>query len=241
MDFSKLLSVLHGIQNSVSGTNGIETNVSDVVLETKGDSFCVTLFTNDIKKINNMKLIEVNVLEVAGFAPALKALRMPYKLICRSSVDTPSAYSEDYFHSEETVSAHEKDLNLLSSLVRNGDEHSKVLRGVQVWFEINAPRYWWQEFATYRIGCETLASESTMHSECRAMSEEELIEAKAEIKEGHMQKRVVMMSYQTLRRVYLQRRNHRLPHWKEFCKVIETLPFAKEFILTGIYDNEKDV
>lgn len=188
-----------------------------------------------------MNLIEVNVIEVAGLIPALKALRMPYKLPCRSYVDASFTYADDHFSVNEVVNINEKDLNLLSSLVRNGDEHSKVLRGVQVWFEINAPRYWWQEFATYRIGCETLASESTMHSECRAMSEEELIKAKEEIKEGHMQKRVVMMSYQTLRRVYLQRRNHRLPHWKEFCKVVEALPFAKEFILTGISDHEKDV
>lgn len=41
--------------------------------------------------------------------------------------------------------------------------HNKFLESIQVWFEINAPRYWWQEFDTYRIGG-TKQSESTMHT-----------------------------------------------------------------------------
>lgn len=186
-----------------------------------------------------MDLIKIDILEVAGLVPALRALRLPYKLPCRSSADAHFADGGDYFHSEETVRVHEKDLNLLSSLVRRGDEHAKVLRGVQVWFGITAPRYYWQEFATYRVGCDTLASESTMHSECRTMPEEELVKAKSEIPEGLMQKRIVMLSYQALRRIYHQRHDHRLPQWREFCKVIETLPFAKEFILTGMDDDKE--
>ena len=48
------------------------------------------------------------------------------------------------------------------------------------------------------------------------------------------QKRVQMFSYQTLRRIYIQRKNHRLPHWQVFCNWIETLPFAQELILAGL-------
>jgi hypothetical protein len=99
-----------------------------------------------------------------------------------------------------------------------------------VWCEINAPRYWWVEMDTYRIGAERLSSESTMHIQGKGMSEEELVEFKEHLEEGHMQKRVWMFSYQTLRRIYLQRRNHRLPQWRTFCGWIETLPLSQEFI-----------
>ena len=49
-----------------------------------------------------------------------------------------------------------------------------------------------------------------------------------------MQKRVQVFSYQTLRRIYLQRRKHRLPHWRKFCEWIESLPYAEELILVGL-------
>lgn len=39
-------------------------------------------------------------------------------------------------------------------------------------------------------------------------------------------------NYRCLKNIYYQRRNHRLPEWREFCRWIETLPYAKEFIMT---------
>ena len=39
-------------------------------------------------------------------------------------------------------------------------------------------------------------------------------------------------NYRCLRNIYRQRKNHRLPEWREFCNWIELLPMAKEF-LTG--------
>jgi hypothetical protein len=30
--------------------------------------------------------------------------------------------------------------------------------------------------------------------------------------------------------VYYQRKNHRLPEWREFCDWIKTLPYAEELI-----------
>ena len=38
-------------------------------------------------------------------------------------------------------------------------------------------------------------------------------------------------NYRCLRNIYTQRNDHRLPEWKEFCKWIETLPYAKELII----------
>lgn len=37
--------------------------------------------------------------------------------------------------------------------------------------------------------------------------------------------------YRCLKNIYKQRKDHRLPEWREFCKWIETLPYAKELLL----------
>ena len=38
-------------------------------------------------------------------------------------------------------------------------------------------------------------------------------------------------NYRCLRNIYLQRHDHRLPEWREFCKWIETLPYAEELLI----------
>ena len=38
-------------------------------------------------------------------------------------------------------------------------------------------------------------------------------------------------NYRCLKNIYKQRKDHRLPEWREFCSWIETLPFAHELIL----------
>ena len=37
-------------------------------------------------------------------------------------------------------------------------------------------------------------------------------------------------NYRCLKNIWRQRRHHRLPEWREFCKWIESLPYAKELI-----------
>ena len=44
-------------------------------------------------------------------------------------------------------------------------------------------------------------------------------------------------NYRCLKNIWRQRRNHRLPEWREFCKWIETLPYAKELIC---YEKENE-
>lgn len=34
-------------------------------------------------------------------------------------------------------------------------------------------------------------------------------------------------NYRQLKTIYIQRKNHRLPEWQEFCRWIETLPYAE--------------
>ena len=39
-------------------------------------------------------------------------------------------------------------------------------------------------------------------------------------------------NYRCLRNIYKQRKDHRLPEWREFCKWIETLHYAEEFLIS---------
>lgn len=38
-------------------------------------------------------------------------------------------------------------------------------------------------------------------------------------------------NYRQLKTIYLQRKHHRLPEWRDFCKFIETLPYSE--LITG--------
>ena len=45
-------------------------------------------------------------------------------------------------------------------------------------------------------------------------------------------------NYRCLKNIYIQRKNHRLPEWREFCKWIETLPYFEELINTNTKEND---
>lgn len=191
--------------------------------------------------IEKKQRFKIETIEIAGFASALKALRLPFGLECRSTATFTwdwDNYAEEgsQVESFSMVDIHPKDLHLLSTLVKRGDEHSKVIRSIVVYAEISAPIWFYRELETYRIGRERLSSESTMHIDCKGLGGEELEKAKDNIPMGHIQRTIDMYSYQTLRRIYIQRRNHRLPIWREFCQWIESLPFANELILVGLKD-----
>ena len=53
--------------------------------------------------------------------------------------------------------------NVLRRLAHKGGGHSKALESICVWLDITAPRFWWAEFDTYRVGM-TKQSQSTIHT-----------------------------------------------------------------------------
>ena len=199
--------------------------------------------------------MKIETIEVAGFAGALTALRLPFGKEVRSKIEN---YCETHFDFtdmdlEQTEDTYEvtmkglpkftsntyitiapKDLTLMQTLVKRGDEHAKVVRGINVWAKITAPVYFWAEAECYRAGHERLASESTMHIDVRGLSGEELQRAKAAIPMGKELTKVDMFSYQCLRNIVRQRHNHRLIEWHEFVDWIRTLPLSDELIFTGL-------
>lgn len=63
----------------------------------------------------------------------------------------------------ETDTMGENDLKLAKQLVKAGTDHSKFMRMINVTCDITAPRYWWTEFDTYKVGT-VRDSCSTMHT-----------------------------------------------------------------------------
>ena len=184
--------------------------------------------------------MKIETIEVAGLAGALTALRLPFGKKVRSNIESqigfhPSEFGENpSFGVSSIIVIDPKDLTLMQTLVKRGDEHAKVVRGIMVWAKITAPVYWWCEEETYRMGHERLASESTMHIDCRGLAGSELQEAKSAIPMGKELTKVDMFSYQALRKMVAQRHNHRLPEWHEFVDWVRTLPLAEELIFVGL-------
>ena len=118
--------------------------------------------------------------------------------------------------------------------------HNKFLESIQVWIDLKAPRFFWQEFDTYRVGI-TKQSEATMHTLLkRPLTQDDFeypIEGdylkflnnriqsgdtpiamlKSDLPEGFLQRRIVNLNYKVIRHIILQRREHKLPQWRKFC------------------------
>ena len=102
----------------------------------------------------------IETIETGGFIPALRAMRRPMK----SYAKTDTAVIENIDNPKDNkifIGPNDKALSL--KLQKAGPEHCKHLRQIIVWADISAPREWWLQFDTYRIGIEKV-SESTMHT-----------------------------------------------------------------------------
>ena len=103
-----------------------------------------------------MKLIENT--EVMGFEPAIKGMRNPKNSWQRS--DSRWEYDDD--GEEFSYNIGPNDLDLMKRLAVGGPVHAKYRRMIVVYADIVAPRYWWAEYDTYKVG--TVANScSTMH------------------------------------------------------------------------------
>ncbi len=58
----------------------------------------------------------------------------------------------------------------------------------------------------------------------------ELVKLKANLPEGFLQTRIWMVSYKTLRNIFQQRKDHRLPHWHRFIEQVMDQVEHPEFL-----------
>lgn len=100
-------------------------------------------------------MVNFQTVEIAGFISAIAGMRHPLK-----SYDKADSQIDD----QGNLVIGQSDYDLAKRLCQAGSpEHAKFLRQIEVWVNITAPRFWWQEEATYKIGT-TENSQSTMHT-----------------------------------------------------------------------------
>lgn len=118
--------------------------------------------------------MEIKRIRVCGFEPALHGMRNPMD----SWADSDSAFYErgqmagssgrydgpygDFIRAPEYPVIGPKDMELAKKLIMRGREHRKFLRQIMIWFDINIPRFVWQELDTYKV--------STVRNSCSTMN-----------------------------------------------------------------------
>lgn len=148
-------------------------------------------------------------------------------------------------------------VNKLLNRDLNGGE-LKFLEFIGVWLDITAPRYFWQQFDTYRVG-RSEQSESTMHTilkrELTQSDFEEPIRidilellnsmierkdfdnVKNNLPESFLQRRILFTNYKTLIGIIKQRKNHRLKVWTEFNQYLIDNLEHNEIVEKLIWEN----
>lgn len=179
--------------------------------------------------------MDVRVLQEAGLEWALMGMALSYK-------DRKIPLGEWW-----TAQQYEKALRRSKLLAHKDGGHNKFLESIQVWLFVEAPRAWWSEMDTYRVGT-TKQSESTMHTLAKRPPElgdfeegtdsyqingfkvlweqvrGDVTALKMNLPEGFLQARVISTNYKVLRNILRQREGHRLKQWAAF----------RESILAGV-------
>lgn len=139
-----------------------------------------------------------------------------------------------------------------------GEGHDQFLTGIRVNFDLTFTIKAWTEAERYRF-LEFVSSQSTMHriskfelsEQYNEYVDKRIIDIMEELKErynrtqddedflrliysnpcGFKLTARMTTNYRALKTIYSQRKTHRLPEWREFCKWIETLPYSE--LITG--------
>lgn len=135
-----------------------------------------------------------------------------------------------------------------------GSGHNNFLSGILVAMNVTATVKWWEQFQRYHFK-QIVSSMSTMHR-LRQMMQDGTIQFNKNTEQTVVDAFMSMLhnesvtdeqlayscpmgleltarvttNYLQLKTIYNQRRNHKLQEWREFCRTIEALPFANEFI-----------
>lgn len=175
-------------------------------------------------------------------------------IACRNAMRlVPPEYTDEEF--EKSLERAKKLCQASTGEVRC---HANFRTGIRVSFDIEYPNYISPEMQRYHW-YDIITSSSKMHrlmqmdfDKCcnKWVTEETKLQMKRLISEynndksednfmkvlsncpqGVMLFMRVSTNYEQLRTIYLQRKSHKLPEWRSFCKWIENLPYANEFII----------
>lgn len=104
-------------------------------------------------------MIRIENVDVFGWESAIRGMRNPMNSWDKSDSQFHVCSKSDKTSCTEIGN---NDLKLMRSLVKAGTDHSKFMRMINVSCDITAPRYWWTEYDTYKVGT-VRNSCSTMH------------------------------------------------------------------------------
>lgn len=123
-------------------------------------------------------MIELENTEVVGWEAAIRGMRNPMNSWersdsqlcksrdgfedCRVGVHGSCPRGDEGYFKEDIFCVGKNDFELMQRLARAGTDHRKFMRMIVVYVDVTAPRYWWAEADTYKVG--TVANScSTMH------------------------------------------------------------------------------
>lgn len=141
---------------------------------------------------------------------------------------------------------------------KTGTGHDNFLNGCIVQFDLSFTIKTWTEAERYHF-FDFVSSQSTMHriaqmdvrKQCNEYVTENTIREVERLKEEYLANPTaenyltllynvpvgfrltarMTTNYRQLKTIYQQRKTHRLPEWREFCRWCETLPYFKEICL----------
>jgi hypothetical protein len=143
---------------------------------------------------------------------------------------------------------------------KKGEGHDQYLTGINIAFDLTFTNKAWVELERYRF-IFFVSSQSTMHrlskfdlrGQYNEYVDDRIINIMEELKDkynetsdkddylkllysnpaGFNLTARLTTNYRSLKTVYSQRKNHKLPEWREFCEWAEGLPYFKELCLGG--------
>ncbi len=186
----------------------------------------------------------VQVLQVAGIEQAMHWMRYAKQ----THSDTEGLLC--HFMDKPVIGP--RDMRLAQALIKAPrDSHAKMCRVIMVWLDIVGTLKWWKQFDTYKIGT-TALSTSTMNNLMDGVTEAdytdlvapeaiELVQkyirlddedrANANNPVDFLQLRGVVLNYQVLRNIWIDRKKHKLGEWHNFLDAIrDQCPYADELI-----------
>lgn len=109
-------------------------------------------------------MITIKNTDVYGWESAIRGMRSPMNSWNKSDSEKgePDMFENCANCTVGEFFVGENDLKLMKSLSKAGNDHAKFLRMINVTCDITAPRFWWEQFSTYRVGV-VQNSTSTMH------------------------------------------------------------------------------
>lgn len=162
------------------------------------------------------------------------------------------------FNLKEAMKSFKRAKNLAST--HSGEGHDNWLNGIIVQFDLTFTVKAWTEAERYHF-LDFISSQSTMHriskfdlnSQYIEYVDPRVVDIMNELKDKYNETKdkedylrllytnpcgfkltaAMTTNYRQLKTIYNQRKNHRLPEWREFCSWVETLPYFKDLILEG--------